>query len=273
VIIAGGGRVGFQIAQVLKRLGLQFVIVELDHRRVEQAKEAGMTVVYGDVSQEIVLDAAGIKDSSQLIVTIPGIVEARATIIQAQRLNNKIEIVARTSSSEYFDVLKNLGVSVVILPEFEASLEMTHQSLLRLHVPSSEIQRYTDTVRQELCADWFSNNHDYRILSHFRGAEKQFDLQWISLSPESPIVDKSIGEIGVRKKTGASVVGVIRDETLNANPDAHFVFRCNDWVAIIGSESNRESFAKMASPVKLGTDPDLLNLDGSNKSFGFNREH
>ncbi|AFM27805.1 cation:proton antiporter domain-containing protein [Desulfomonile tiedjei] len=249
VIIAGGGRVGFQIAQVLKRLGLQFVIVELDHRRVEQAKEAGMTVVYGDVSQEIVLDAAGIKDASQLIVTIPGIVEARATIIQAQRLNNKIEIIARTSSSEYFDLLKNLGVSVVILPEFEASLEITHQSLLRLQVPSSEVQRYTDTVRQELYADWFSNNDDYRILSHLRGAEKQFDLQWILLSPESPIVDKSIGEIGVRKKTGASVVGVIREERLNANPDADFVFRPNDWVAIIGSESNRESFAKMASPV------------------------
>jgi monovalent cation:H+ antiporter-2, CPA2 family len=58
VVIAGGGQVGFQIAEVLKRLGLQFVIIELDHRRVEEAKEAGMPVVYGEASQEIVLDAA-----------------------------------------------------------------------------------------------------------------------------------------------------------------------------------------------------------------------
>jgi CPA2 family monovalent cation:H+ antiporter-2 len=46
VVIAGGGRVGFQIALVLKRLNMQFVIVELDHRRFEQAKAAGMGVVY-----------------------------------------------------------------------------------------------------------------------------------------------------------------------------------------------------------------------------------
>jgi len=40
VVIAGGGRVGFQIARVLQRLGLPLVIVELDHRRVEQSKAA-----------------------------------------------------------------------------------------------------------------------------------------------------------------------------------------------------------------------------------------
>ena len=38
VVIAGGGRVGFQIAQILKRLNMQFIIIELDHRRFEQAK-------------------------------------------------------------------------------------------------------------------------------------------------------------------------------------------------------------------------------------------
>jgi CPA2 family monovalent cation:H+ antiporter-2 len=247
VVIAGGGRVGFQIGQVLKRLGLQFVIIELDHRRVEQAKDGGMTVVYGDASQEIVLDAAGIKDGSVLIITIPGIEVVRATVIQAKGLNSGIEIVARTSSPDYFDLLKDLGVSEVVLPEYEASLEMTHQSLLRLHVPPSEVQRYTDTVRQELYAEWFNKGNDYRILSHLRGAEKQFDLQWILLSPESAIIHKSIGEIGIRQKTGTSVVGVVRDETLKPNPDADFILLPNDWVAIIGSDSDRKSFALMAS--------------------------
>jgi predicted Kef-type K+ transport protein len=33
VVIAGGGQVGFQIAQILKRLNVPFIIIELDHRR------------------------------------------------------------------------------------------------------------------------------------------------------------------------------------------------------------------------------------------------
>jgi CPA2 family monovalent cation:H+ antiporter-2 len=247
VVIAGGGRVGFQIAQVLARLGLQFVIIELDHQRVEQAKEDGMTVVYGDVSQEIVLDAAGIKESSLLVITTPGIVALRTTVAQARRLNPHIDIVARASGPDSFDLLKDLGVSEVVLPEFEASLEMTRQALLRLEVPANEVHRYTDTVRQELYAHMFNNGTDYRILSQLRGAEQQFDLQWIRLAPESPVVHKSIGEIGIRKKTGASVVGVVREDKLIPNPDADFVLQPHDLIAVIGSDDHRKSFCLMAS--------------------------
>jgi CPA2 family monovalent cation:H+ antiporter-2 len=253
VVIAGGGRVGSLIARVLKRLDFQFVIVELDHHRVEQAKKDGMTVVYGDSSHEIVLDAAGIKESALLVVTTPGIVVLRATVVQARRLNSGIKIVARAPGQDYFDLLKDLGVSELVIPEFEASLEMAHQSLLHLQVPVNEVQRYTDTVRRELYAPWFNKGDEYRILSQFRGAEQQFDLQWFRLDPKSPIVHKSIGEIGIRKKTGASVVGVVREEKLQANPDAEFVFLPHDLLAIIGSDSARKTFRLLASsPVRSG---------------------
>ncbi len=249
VVIAGGGHVGIQIAQVLKRLDLQFVIIELDHRRVEQAQKAGMSVVYGDASQEIVLDACRIQEATLLILTAPGIVVVRSVIAQAKRMNSQIEIVVRACGPDHFDLLKDLGVSAVVLPEFEASLEMTRQSLLRLKVPTTEIQRCTDTIRQELYEQWFDKSRGYRTLSHLRSAEQQFDLQWVRLDPESPIINKSIGEIGIRGKTGASVVGVVREEKLQPNPDADFVLLTNDLVAIIGDDSNRKSFGLMVLPL------------------------
>nr|HDN00054.1 portal protein [Deltaproteobacteria bacterium] len=247
VIIVGGGRVGFQIAQILKRLNIQFVIIELDHRRFEQAKEADMAVVYGDASHEIVLEAAGIKEATLLILTIPGLVAARSTIVHSKRLNKRIEIVARTSGLDYFDVLKDLGVSEIVFPEFEASLEMTRQSLLRLKVPLTEVQRHTDTIRHELYADFFNDSDNYRVLSQLRDAEQQFDLQWVRLALESPMAHRSIGESEIRKTTGASVVGVVRDGQLMPNPNADFVLMPDDLIAIIGSEKNREVFCDMAS--------------------------
>ena len=247
VVIVGGGRVGFQIAQVLKRLNKQFVIIELDHRLFEQAKEAGMAVVYGDAGQEVVLESAGIKNSSLLILTIPGLAAARLVIVQSKRLNDKLEIVARTPGPDYFDLFRDLGVSEVVLPEYEASLELTRQSLLHLQVPPTEVQRYTDIARQELYAHSIEQGDDYRMLSQLRDAEQQFILQWVPLSSESPIANKSIGESEIRKRTGASVVGVVREEQLNSNPDADFVLLPNDLVAIIGSEKNREAFSLMAS--------------------------
>lgn len=247
VVIAGGGRVGFQIAQVLQRLDLQFVIIELDHRRFEKAKEAGMTVVYGDARQEIVLEVAGIKDAALLILTTPGIVAVRTIVALSQRLNKNIQIVARASGPDYLDVFKELRVSEVVLPEYEASLEMTRQSLLRLQVLPAEVQRHTDTIRQELYNRLFNQESDYRVLSQLRNAEQQFDLQWFRLTQDSLIAYKSIGECQIRKKTGASIVGVVRQDTLIPNPDADLLLLPNDQVAIIGSEKNRNAFFSLAS--------------------------
>lgn len=256
IVIAGGGRIGFQIGQVLKRLNLQFAIIELDHRRFEQAKKTGMAVVYGDAGQEVVLEAAGIREASLLIVTVPGLVAARSVILQAKRLNERLRIVARTSGPDYLNLFKDLGVSEVVLPEFEASLEMTRQSLLHLKVPPTEVQRYTDKVREELYAHFFNRGYDYRILSQLRGAEQQFDLQWIRLAPDSPIAHRSIGESEIRKKTGASVVGVVRDGKLSPNPDTDFVLMPDDLIAIIGSTRDRKAFCLMASPGACDGNPE-----------------
>jgi monovalent cation:H+ antiporter-2, CPA2 family len=223
------------------------VIIELDHRRFKQAGDAQMTVVYGDARQEILLAAADIKTASLLILTVTGFVAARTVVVQSKRLNSRIEIVARTSGPDYTDLLKNLGASGVVLPEFEASLEMTRQALLRLRVPATEIQRHTEAVRQELYAQLFNGNNDYRVLSQLRVAEQQFDLQWVRLVPESPIAHQSIGDSELRKKTGASVVGIVREGQLKPNPDANFVLMPNDLIAIIGNERDREAFCLLAA--------------------------
>ena len=180
-------------------------------------------------------------------MTIPDLVATRSTIVHSKRLNGRLKIVARTAGPDYFDVMKDLGVSEVVLPEFEASLEMTRQSLLHLRVPPTEVQRHTDTIRQELYAALFNSNDSYRVLSQLRGAEQQFDLQWIRLSQESPMANRSIGESEIRKTTGASVVGVVRNGQLKPNPDADFVLMPEDLVAIIGNEGNREAFCLMAT--------------------------
>ncbi len=252
VVIAGGGRIGFQVAQVLKRLEMPFVIIELDHHRFEQAVKNNMAAVYGDAGQEIVLEAAGIKQASLLVLAVPGLVAARTVINHARRMNPDLQIVARAPGVDYLPLFKELGVSAVVLPEFEASMEMARQSLIHLHVPATEIQRYTDTIRQELYARLFTGNTDYQTLSHLRAAEQQFDLQWFHLNPKSPLAGRTIGGSEIRKQTGASIVGVVREKRLRSNPDADFVLMPGDLIAVIGNKKNRESFCLLAS-----TDPDM----------------
>lgn len=255
VIIVGGGRVGFQIARVLQRLGLPLVIVELDHRRVEISKDEQIPVVYGDASHEVVLKAAEIRSARLLIVTTPEMVVARSIVVNATRQNSGLNIVARTSDPGFLPAFKEMGVADVVLPEFEAGLEMTRQALLHLRIPAQEIQRYTESIRRDLYAPCFNVDAGYRTLTQLMTAEQQFDLQWVLLLEDSTLIAKSIGEAEIRKSTGTSIVGVIRDGKLEPNPDVQFRFQPNDLVAIIGTGPARQAFHKMALPTKDGVDP------------------
>ena len=250
VVIAGGGRVGTQIATTLHRLAVPFVIIELDQRRIEQAKGAGYPVVYGDASHEIVLEAASLAGAALLVVTIPGIVESQTIITHAKRLNDRIEVVARLSDPDFFAVFSELEVTDLVYPELEAGLEMIRQVLLALQVPVTEIQRQTETLRQEYFTSRVSQSASYRTLSHFRAAEQQFDLEWLTVSPGSKLVHRTIGEAEIRKKTGASVVGVLRDGHLEPNPGPQYRFEEKDLVAIIGSGQARTAFQERFLPVR-----------------------
>ncbi|UCF78910.1 MAG: cation:proton antiporter [Candidatus Eiseniibacteriota bacterium] len=250
VVIAGGGVVGYQVGQVLQRLGLQFVMIELDQRRVDRVKVAGMPVVYGDASRETVLEAARIRSACLLLITTPGIVVARSIVLQAKQLNPRVHVVVRSSDPEFLPVFKELKVREVVLPEFEAGLEMTRQALVHLRIPAPEIQRYTESLRQELFTPLFDPAGGYKTLSQLRSAERQFDLQWVLLPSDSALAGSSIREFEIRKTTGASVVGVIREDKLEPNPDADFRFRAQDLVAIIGTDQARDAFQKMSLPPK-----------------------
>jgi len=250
VIIVGGGRVGFRIAQVLKRLSVPLLIIELDQLRVERAKHADIPVVFGDASHEVVLEAAETSSARLLIITTPEIVITQTIVERARKVNSEIQVVARAPGVEFLEEFKKLNISEVVIPEFEAGLEMARKALVHLHIPAAKIQHYTESLRQDLFASLFSENEEDKILEQLQWAEHQFDLQWMLIKPGSVLVGKTIGESEIRTKTASSVVGVIRDDVLEPNPNANFRFQANDRAAIIGTDSSRETLFQLTRPIK-----------------------
>ena len=250
VIIVGGGRVGFRIAQVLKRLSVPLLIIELDQLRVERAKHADIPVVFGDASHEVVLEAAETSSARLLIITTPEIVITQTIVERARKVNSEIQVVARAPGVEFLEEFKKLNISEVVIPEFEAGLEMARKALVHLHIPAAKIQHYTESLRQDLFASLFSENEEDKILEQLQWAEHQFDLQWMLIKPGSVLVGKTIGESEIRTKTASSVVGVIRNDKLETSLDVDFRFEANDRVAIIGTDSARETFFQLTRPSK-----------------------
>jgi CPA2 family monovalent cation:H+ antiporter-2 len=246
VVIAGGGRVGQGVAQVLQRLERGFVLVELDLRSVEQAKAAGWPVIYGDASQPVVIEATGIARARLLLITIPSAVVTQAIVHQVRRHYPTVHIVARAEGMEHLKMLHDHGVYEAVQPEFEAGLEMTRQALLHLRVPATDIQRFTDAVRRELYAPLYHTRVEYQAITQLQTATHLLELLWVSLPPESPLIGQTIQELGIRSKTGASVVGVMRHGTLHVNPETNYCFTSQDVVAVIGQAEQLAAFQAFA---------------------------
>ncbi|MDP8254717.1 MAG: cation:proton antiporter [Candidatus Alcyoniella australis] len=241
VIIAGAGRVGLNVARVLKKLDLPFVVIELDHQRVEEIKQENIPVVFGDAAQPVVLDAANLQGAKLLQVTLPGIADVRNIVRLAAEKNPSLPIVARVKNVEEMEMLNGLGVHEVVQPEFEAGLEMTRQALLQMQVAPSDVFQYADAVRRDFYSSLYQKL-DYRLLSQFQSAEGAFKLEWTEITAHSTLAGKTIGEMEIRRQTGVSVVGVLRNGDLAPNPDADFSLMAGDIVAVIGKPEQQKQF-------------------------------
>ncbi|MCL7487765.1 MAG: cation:proton antiporter [Desulfobulbaceae bacterium] len=253
VIIAGGGRVGRHIALVMAQLEVPFVIVEINHQRMEECKAAGYPVIYGDMTQQVVLEAAEISKAKLLLITAPSIIDSRSIVKHARQVNPGLQIVARADGVEHTRTLYKDGVYMVVLPEMEAGLEIARQALLNLQIPAVVIQEYTDAVRQQMYEPIFTSRHDYQLLAQLNSARNLLEISWVQLGPDSPLNAMTIKDAAVRSRTGATIVGLIHNNIFRPNPDVEHPFSAGDMVAIVGSTPERQRFSQLAEGNRKNT--------------------
>lgn len=96
VIIAGFGLAGRWIADIFKRHGVDYVVIETNSETVEAQRKLGREIIHGDVADPDVLRQAGIERASILALTIPNEQKVIEATRAARTLKPDIYIVART---------------------------------------------------------------------------------------------------------------------------------------------------------------------------------
>ena len=248
LVIAGGGDIGIYAAKVLKRMGISFVVLELNFRQFEQLKAAGLAAIYGDAGQEIILEAAWVEKARLMLITTPAGIISKTIAQKVARLHPGLAIVARSQGPQQAKDLMDNGVCHVIQPEFEAGLEFIRQALLRLDVPVERIQEFTDEAHRELYQPVYDAFPDYKTISRLKNASFMLDLKWVTLAENSPAADQSIGQMGIRTKTGATVAGIVRNGILYPNPDPEMILKSQDMVGVMGVGDQIRAFKEMVHP-------------------------
>jgi len=246
VIIVGQGRIGRYVADTLRRFDSPFVVIELDSRRFEQCRDEGYPAIYGDATQDTVLQTANLETARLLIDTVPSVVATHMIADHVARLNPSLHIVARVEGMDDMYHLRDRGIHELVQPQFEAGMEIARQALLHLGVSSAEIQHYSDQVRETQYAPMYADHPEYPIVAQMKTASRMMNFCWVNLHDTSPLLNRSLEEMAIRDRTGVSIVGILRDGDLMPNPGGKERFLPGDLIAIMGIREQINTFQQMA---------------------------
>jgi len=146
-VICGYGRVGSGLARVLERRKFSYLVIDLDPQVISRLHAREIPCIYGDASNPEILAHAQLNKARVLICTFPDFIGVELTTRNALRINPRLDIVARVHRDADAELLKGIGVSEIVRPEFEVSLEMTRHTLHRFGLTTLEIQHILSGLR------------------------------------------------------------------------------------------------------------------------------
>ena len=129
IVIAGFGRVGHRIGEILKVAGEPFVALDSDANIVELQRENGYPVFYGDVRKPEILKAAGASHANVLIITLNDQDATEQLVASLHKANPEMKIYARGRSLQDCLNLRELGATGVVSENLEASIELARTAL------------------------------------------------------------------------------------------------------------------------------------------------
>jgi TrkA domain protein len=69
-------------------------------------------------------------------------------------------------------------------------------------------------------------------------------LEWYTLDADDELTGQSIGTVGIRERTGATVAAIEREGEVVQSPGPEFVFEPDDQLIVVGSAENHETFTE-----------------------------
>lgn len=140
IVLAGFGRVGHRIGEVLAVADIPFIALDSDALIVEKERKKGHPIFFGDVCNPKLLESVGASNAKIIILTLNDVEATEKLVKTLRKMYPAIDIYARGHSLSKCRELRNLGASGAVSETLETSLELARMALEKASF---------DNVRQE----------------------------------------------------------------------------------------------------------------------------
>ncbi len=245
LIIVGFGVNGRNVARAARVAAIPYVILEVNAATVRRESARGEPILFGDATQEAVLEQGGITQARVLVVAISDPVATRRITAIARRLNPKIHIIARTRFIQEMKPLMDVGADEVIPEEFETSVEIFTRVLMKYLVPREEIERFITEVRADGYEMFRSFSPGSAAFTDVKRHLADVEISTFRVGEKSFLVGKSLAQIELRKKYGVTLLAIRRDSHILSNPGGDTKLCANDVLMILGTPDKIRRIARL----------------------------
>jgi len=149
IILCGYGRIGSHVGRALLLAEIQFVAIDYNFQTVEKAKKLGVNIIYGDPTDIDMLDYAECESATAIVLALPDRFAQESIVMNAKKLNKDIVVMSRVHRTVDHKRMKDLGVHVIIQPEFEASLSIIKKIMMLKRVNKEDIVKHIAHFKKE----------------------------------------------------------------------------------------------------------------------------
>lgn len=252
VVIVGYGLNGRNLAKVLHRTGVPYLVMELNAEAVREARAQGEPIVYGDATRKEVLHHIRLEHARILVLAISDPIASRHTVSLAREINPDIHIIVRTRYMSEISDLRELGADEVIPEEFETSIEIFSRVLREYGIARYVIQRQVAAIRNEGYQVLRTPSLPSVDMSEIAEALKSASTETLFVEAGSMAVGKTIGELKLRKKTGVTIIAITHQDHTEINPGPETTIQAEDVLVLLGGTQQIDLATEVINGVSDG---------------------
>jgi len=214
------GGVGHQVVNEFDAAKIPYVVIDQKVETAEELESKDVPFIIGNLTSDEVLNEAGIKTAKGLIACADSDVDNTFVTLSARSLNRDLYIVARAAQKDTMDKLRIAGANRVISPYFISGRRMAALAI------------------RPIASDFLD------MVMH--GEHLEFSLRDVPIPDRSPLINKTLAEVGVRQKTGATILAIrMMDGAFNLQPQAASRIEKGDTMVVIGTQEQLDLLEKM----------------------------
>ena len=221
LVLCGFGRFGRTVSDHLGRRDSNFVVIEQDPERVEDATKHGLLCLHGDATEEETLTSAAVEHARGLLTTLDSDAANVYVTLSAKQMNPKMKVVALALNERATAKLKAAGADEVISPYALGGTWMAQ------------------AMTSPLVTDFLKIATGVNPLNYF--------MEELHVAPGSSLAGQSLRDSPIRRDHGVIVLAIRHGHgEFVTNPRPDLPLSEGDVLVVLGEEQQLRELEELA---------------------------